>query len=143
MIFSDSLRFWLNVIYMFASNKKVIQPHVILVGTHADKLPKNDRDTIIQQLFDGFRETIVESPFNSILTQTEYALDNTKKKSQDYIKLKKEILDVAKSLPNWREKTPSKWLPLEREIQLLKDKGQKVIIQIFVGIINWNRPVAI
>ena len=121
---------------MFASAKKDIQPHVLLVGTHADKLPTHCRDTIIQQLFDRFRESIVDTPFNSILTKTEYALDNTKKKSKKYTELKKEILDLAKSLPNWGEKTPSKWLPLEREIQVLKDKDQKVIIQILVGIIT-------
>ena len=111
---------------MFASIKKDIQPHVLLVGTHADKLQSKDRETIIQQLFDGFRNSIVDSPFNSILVQTEYAVDNTKRNNPVYTKLKAEIFEIAKSLPSWGEKTPSKWLPLEREIQNLKDEGRKV-----------------
>ena len=111
---------------MFASIKKDIQPHVLLVGTHADKLPTKDRESIIKQLFDGFRQTIEDTPFNSILRPKEFDVDNTKQDDPVYTKIKKEIFEVAQSLPNWGEKTPSTWLPLEREIQLLKDKCQKV-----------------
>ena len=48
---SESLVFWLNVIYMFASINKDVQPHMLLVGTHADKLPSKDRETIIKEIF--------------------------------------------------------------------------------------------
>ena len=111
---------------MFASINKDVQPHVLLVGTHADKLPRKDRETIIKQIFHEFRDSIVDSPFCSILAQCEYAVDNTIKKNPVYLRLKDKIFEVAKSLPNWGEKTPTKWLPLDREIQYLKESGHKV-----------------
>ena len=123
---TESIVFWLNVIYMFASIKTDIQPHVLLVGTHADKLPSKDRETIIKQCFDEFRNSIVDSPFNNILAKIEYAVDNTRKSNPVYSQLKNKIFELAKSLPNWGEKTPSKWLLLDREIQYLKESGHKV-----------------
>ena len=111
---------------MFASLKKDIHPHVILVGTHADKLPKKNQEDIIAECFREFRNSIVDTPFNCILTDREFAVDNTKKNSLVYSELQKTIFDLAKSLPNWGEKTPTKWLQLDREIQCLKESGLKV-----------------
>ena len=111
---------------MFASIRTDIQPQVLLVGTHADKLPRNDRETIIQQCFHEFRDSIVGYPFNSVLAKKEYAVDNTKKNIPVYSQLKNELFELAKSLPNWGENTPSKWMPLDREIQIRKESGSKV-----------------
>lgn len=111
---------------MFAASKDAIQPHVVLVGTHADKLPRSNREAVIARFFREFRNAIAETPLNAILAETEYSVDNTKKNNQVFSQLKTEIFNLAKLQPNWGEKSPTKWLPLDREMQLRKESGDKV-----------------
>ena len=118
----------MNVIYLFAAQKDGIYPQVILVGTHKDKLPKTDRSKIIEQCFKDLRREIADTPLKEILSQVEVAVDNTRKTDESFSKLKEEILHLARLQPQWGQKTPTKWLPLNRELQYLKEDGLKVFI---------------
>ena len=123
----DSIFFWLNILYMCAASKGNIYPHVVLVGTHADKLPKANRDDIAAKCFREIRCSVADSPLKHILSDKEYVVDNTKKGDPCFAQLQSEIFKLARLQPHWGEPTPSRWLPLEREIQSAKDSGLKVI----------------
>ena len=124
---TDSIFFWLNIAYMFAASKRNINPHVILVGTHADKLPKENRDKIVEKCFREIRCLLADSPLKNILSEKEYVVDNTKKDDPCFAQLQTEIFSLARLQPHWGEQTPSRWLPLDREIQSAKDSGLKVL----------------
>ena len=123
----DSIFFWLNIVYMFAATKRLIHPHVILVGTHADKLPKANRDQVAEMCFREIRSLLADSPLKHIMSDKEFVVDNTKKTDPCFSQLQTEIFALAQLQPNWGIQTPSRWLPLEREIQHAKDSGLKVI----------------
>ena len=123
----DSFFFWLNTVYMFTASKPNIQPHVILVGTHADKLPKANRGQVADMCFREIRSSLADSPLRYILSDEEFAVDNTKKTDPCSAQLQTEILKLAQLQPWWGKKTPSRWLPLDREIQLAKNNGLKVL----------------
>lgn len=111
---------------MFAALKGGFHPHVLLVGTHIDKLPKTKRDQIVEECFRELRCSLAETPLKDILSQQEFVVDNTKKNDESFAQIKAEILRLAKLQPHWGEKTPTKWLPLDRELQCLKEDGLKV-----------------
>ena len=111
---------------MFTAFKPDHKPHVILVGTHGDRIPKENRYAIAAKFFREFRSEIAGSPLNVILSKTEFIVDNTKKSDEVYCQLKTEIFELAKLQSTWGEKTPTKWLPLDREVQRLKETGFKV-----------------
>ena len=123
----DSIFFWLNIVYMFAATKRHIHPHVILVGTHADKLPKANRDQVAEMCFREIRSLLADSPLKHILSDKEFVVDNTRKTDPCFSQLQAEIFALAQLQPNWGIQTPSRWLPLEREIQHEMDSGLKVI----------------
>ena len=123
----DSIFFWLNIVYMFAATKRSIHPHVILVGTHADKLPNASRDQTADQCFREIRSALANSPLKQILSDKEFAVDNTKTNDSWFTQLQNEIFNLARLQPYWGEQTPSSWLPLEREIQHAKESGLKVL----------------
>ena len=114
------------MIYLFAALKQNVNPQVILVGTHYDKLPKAERDTLIGKFFRDLRCEIAATPLKELVSY-EFVVDNSKKDDDSFSKIKSEIFRLAKLQPDWGKKTPSKWLPLERELQCLKESGLKVL----------------
>ena len=126
------------MIYLFAKPKDSSHPQVILVGTHKDKLPKTNRKQIVDECFKDLRREIVDTPLMDIISQEEVAVDNTQKADESYSKLREEILRLAKLQPQWGQKTPTKWLPLNRELQQLKEDGLKVFISYIRGMIQNN-----
>ena len=101
---------------------------MILVGTHKDRLPKTNREQIVDECFKDLRREIADTPLMDILSQEEIAVDNTQKTDESFSKLRDEILRLAKVQPEWGQKTPTKWLPLNREVQQLQEDGLKVFI---------------
>ena len=123
----ESILFWVNIVYMFAKSKNDIQPHVILVGTHLNKLPKQNRDEIVNKCFRQIRCKLADSPLKDIVSTKESLVDNTKPSNPGYAQIQAEVFRLAQLQPHWGEQTPSKWLPLDREIQCAKESGFKVI----------------
>ena len=123
----DSIFFWLNILYMFAATKRHIHPHVILVGTHADKLPKANRDQVADMCFREIRSLLADSPLKQVLSDKEFLIDNTKTTDPSFTQLQTEIFNLAQLQPDWGIETPARWLPLEREIQNAKNSGLKVL----------------
>ena len=135
----DYLDFWMSSIASLAcqnesgpidSNSEVLPekfPSVVLVCTHADR-PYNgdDPNTLARELF-GSLQT---KPYNKHLHDV-FVVDNTKSglesECPEVVRLRNEVLAIAKELPQMKEAIPIKWLKFEKEIQAASKEGHKWI----------------
>ena len=136
----DYLHSWLSSVASLASNDDEVQtghlseklpkklPPVILVCTHADQ-PYDGRDsaTVAAEIF-GFLQG---KSYSGHLLDSVFAVDNTKSgtlpECPEVLRLRKEILAVAKELPQINEQIPLKWLRFEKELQDRIEEGCKWI----------------
>ena len=135
----DYLDFWLASVASLASQYKhndmdldseVLPeqlPAVFLVCTHADQ-PHNGCDPI--KLAREIFGTLKSKPYGAQLCDV-YVVDNTKSGSgsecQEVVRLREEVLAVAKKLPHVNEFIPIKWLKYEKALEMLKNNGHKWI----------------
>ena len=117
---------------IYASPKTSVLPEkcppVFLVFTHADKpYGGGDPYLLAREIF-GFLQF---KPYKAHLFQDIFVVDNTKSGSvsecPDVVRLRKEVLAVAKELPQIKEVIPIMWLRYEKELQAMKEMGHKHI----------------
>jgi len=139
----DYLDFWMTHVASLTSHDEVSSKHtnpdcesllpdklppVFLVCTHADT-PNGGGNprALAQEIFDWLQS----KPYSSQLVERVFVVDNTKSGSTcecpDVVHLRKEVLDVAKELPQMKEAIPIKWLKYERALQVMKEDGYKHI----------------
>ncbi|XP_078376831.1 uncharacterized protein LOC144660144 isoform X2 [Oculina patagonica] len=136
----DYLDFWLSSVYSLTSPDDTCQetampeilptrlPPVFFVCTHADKpyCDTNSRDLALEIY--GFLQT---KTYREHLVKDVFVVDNTKSGSKhecsEVIRLRDEILAVAKELPQMKEEIPLKWLRYETALQLLCKEHYKWI----------------
>lgn len=136
----DYLHSWVSSVASLASNDDEVQtghlseklpkklPPVILVCTHADQ-PYGGRDSasVATEIF-GFLQG---KSYSGHLLDSVFAVDNTKSgtlpECPEVLRLRKEILAVAKELPRMHEEIPLKWLRFEKELQVKIKEGCKWI----------------
>ncbi|XP_078349895.1 uncharacterized protein LOC144634751 isoform X1 [Oculina patagonica] len=136
----DYLDFWMTSVASLASedgNRQVTShsgalpeklPPVFLVCTHADK-PHNggEPSALAKELF-GSLQT---KPYRTHLYEDVFAVDNTKSglesECPEVTRLRKEVLAVAKELPQMKEPIPVKWLNYEKALQMMREEGLKWI----------------
>ncbi|XP_068722471.1 uncharacterized protein [Montipora capricornis] len=103
-------------------------PPVFLVCTHADK-PYGGGDpwTLAKDVFGSLRS----KPHKSHLYDDFFVVDNTKSGHQvecsEVVRLREEVLEVAKKLPHLKEPIPIKWLRYEKALKARRDHGDKWI----------------
>ena len=103
-------------------------PPVFLVCTHADQ-PYGGRDSAIvaAEIFGCLQG----KSYSAHLFDGVFAVDNTKSGSglecPEVVRLRNEILAVAKELPQMNEEIPLKWLKFEKELQGRIEEGYKWI----------------
>ncbi len=103
-------------------------PPVFLVCTHADH-PYGGRDsaTVAAEIFGSLQG----KSYSVHLFDGVFAVDNTKSGSglecPEVVRLRSEILAVAKELPHVNEEIPLKWLKFEKELQAKIKEGYKWI----------------
>ena len=135
----DYLDFWLASVASLASQDKhnnigleseVLPkqlPAVFLVCTHADQ-PHNSCDPfkLARKIFG----TLKCKPYGAQLCDV-FFVDNTKSGSPsecpEVMRLREEVLAVAKELPHVSEVIPIKWLKYEKALKILKNNGHKWI----------------
>ena len=135
----DYLDFWMSSVASLAcqnergaigSNSEVLPeklPHVFLVCTHADKpYDCGDANTLARELF-GSLQT---KPYNKHLHDV-FVVDNTKSglesECPEVVRLRNEVLAIAKELPQMTEAIPIKWLKFEKELRAASKEGHKWI----------------
>jgi len=102
-------------------------PPVFLVCTHADKpYESSDPEKLARRMF-GSLQT---KNYGKHLLDF-FVVDNTKSGSgeecQGVAKLRKEVLNVAKELPQMKEVIPIKWLKYEKAVSAMVERGHKWI----------------
>ena len=136
----DYLEFWMSSVASLAiedeSDHQVPRstllpeklPPVFLVCTHADVTYGGVNSTTLANEVFGSLQT---KPYETHLYHNVFVVDNTKSGSEfecpEVRRLRKEVLDVAKELPQMKEAIPIKWLRYEKELQVMKDDGHKYI----------------
>ena len=136
----DYLDFWMSSIASLAieddgnqqGSKSEILPNklppVFLVCTHADTpCDGGDPSKLAYKVF-GSLQT---KPYKTHLYDDVFVVDNTKSGNEsecsEVVRLRTEILDVAKELPRMKEAIPIKWLRYEKVLQDVRNKGHKCI----------------
>ncbi|KAL9956222.1 hypothetical protein ACROYT_G037669 [Oculina patagonica] len=102
-------------------------PPVFLVCTHADT-PWGGGDPCV--LADEIFDFLQTKPYSSHLFERVFVVDNTKSGSSsecpDVIDLRREVLAVAKELPQMREQIPIKWLKYQKALQVIKERYKHI-----------------
>ena len=130
----DYLDFWLSSVYSLCSPDHTCQeavmsetlptrlPPVFFVCSHADKPYRcTDPRDLALEIY-GFLQTKIyrEHLFNDV-----FVVDNTKSGSEhecsEVIRLRDEIIALAKELPQMKEEIPLKWLRYETALKLCKE----------------------
>ncbi len=100
-------------------------PPVFLVCTHADRYCGRDSAALAARVYGSLQE----KSYSSHLFDGVFTVDNTRSGSEhecpEVIRLRDEILSVAKELPQMNEKIPLKWLKFEKELQKMIKDGKK------------------
>lgn len=136
----DYLDFWMSSVYSLTSSSAIRQdaivsdsknlPPVFLVFTHADKpyCEKDSRELAVE-VYGILRDQ--SKIYRGHLFKDVFVVDNTKSGSdsecQEVVRLREDILTVAKNLPQMKERIPLKWLRYENILQLLNKEGYKWI----------------
>ncbi|XP_078377175.1 uncharacterized protein LOC144660431 isoform X2 [Oculina patagonica] len=102
-------------------------PPVFLVCTHADKTFQNKcSDDLAREIYGSLKAKVHGKHLVDV-----FVVDNTKAGSgqecAEIIRLRKEVLNVAKQLPQMEEVFPIKWLKYEKALQSMLEDGLKWI----------------
>lgn len=132
----DYLHLWLSSVFSlvrkdwesFATGKLPERlPPVILVCTHADKCAR--AKDLAREIYGSL--LCPTKPYSAHLSKTYFVVDNTKSGSDDECpevqRLRNEVREVAKQLPQLKESIPIKWLRFEEALRLKKDSGEPFI----------------
>jgi len=132
----DYLDFWMRSVASLASldeNRGVFPksedltkklPAVFLVCTHADT--RRDSRQLAYKVLGYLRK----KPYGSHLVDV-FVVDNTKSgtesECQEVVRLRQQVLALAKTLPHTNESIPIKWLKFDKTLSALREKGDKWI----------------
>ncbi|KAL3888348.1 hypothetical protein ACJMK2_000718, partial [Sinanodonta woodiana] len=132
----------LNAVNSHTSPYKVLPPPVILVGTHIDQIPQDNRRECGQRYLKNIRSYLRDKPTAVHVVDEDFAIDNTilDGKLED---LKKKIVEVASQQPYWGEQIPTRWFLLEQQLMRLRDVGIKVVSRSTVEKLNEEGTVRI
>ena len=135
----DYLDFWMSSVASLGSSESNQEgpkgevlpeklPAVFLVCTHADTpYGGGDPSALAIKVF-GCLQT---KPYKSHLYDDVFVVDNTKAGNEseclEVVRLRNEVLAVAKELPQTKEVIPIKWLRFEKRLQDMKENGHKWI----------------
>ena len=103
-------------------------PAVFLVCTHADT-PYCEQDPV-ELAYKVLRYLRKNPSYDSHLVDV-FVVDNTKSgtesECQEVVRLRQEVLDLAKALPHINDSIPINWLKFEKTVNALREKGEKWI----------------
>ena len=129
----DYLDFWMSSVSSLVSQGDNSQetsevfPPVFLVCTHADKPYESiDPEMLAEEIFDSLKTKIYGQHLLDV-----FVVNNTKSGGEEecpeVIRLRKEVRDIAKELPQVKEVIPIKWLKYEKAVRVLLEDDCKWI----------------
>ncbi|XP_060591096.1 uncharacterized protein LOC132746054 [Ruditapes philippinarum] len=117
------VRFWINSIHSFVGSEDGVEPTIILVGTHKDKL-KGNVDQKIETFFENIRKLFDGTKLLKHIYRKDFAVDNTVTDDEGVTALREAIIEIGREKAKTVE-IPAKWILLEKS---LKEKVHKKII---------------
>ncbi|KAL3892182.1 hypothetical protein ACJMK2_004416 [Sinanodonta woodiana] len=118
----------------------VKHPFVILVGTHADRIPKDLLEKRKKSYFNDIRNHLKNSPLMLHLVDEDFAISNLGSDLNINV-LKSKIFEIAQKHVCWGTNIPARWIPLEKALMKLKNEGIPVMDYSDVKRINESRQV--
>ncbi|XP_053390520.1 probable serine/threonine-protein kinase qkgA [Mercenaria mercenaria] len=120
------IKFWMNSIHSFVGTQNGPEPHVILVGTHKDKIPgdENTKLSCIEKYFENVRMLFDNREVIKHIHSKDFAVDNTSSEDTGIELLGKEIIRLGTE-KSTEVQIPAKWIPLEESLK--KRKNENII----------------
>ncbi|XP_053400307.1 uncharacterized protein LOC123557942 isoform X2 [Mercenaria mercenaria] len=120
------IKFWMNSIHSFVGTQNGPEPHIILVGTHKDKIPGdgNTKQNCIEKYFEDVRMLFDNTEVIKHIHSKDFAVDNTSSEDNGIELLGKEIIKLGTEKAK-EVKIPAKWIHLEESLQ--KRKSENII----------------
>ncbi|KAK3598551.1 hypothetical protein CHS0354_010728 [Potamilus streckersoni] len=146
----DTLVYWLNSIFsrvfvssdckshMEINENKQMQgsesdqdntrfcPSIILVGTHVDKIPQESLNNHKESYFQEIRNMVKDKPIRHYLVDKDFTINNLGSDST-INELKSKIFEMVQKQEYWGEELPARWIRLEQELMMLRQKEEPVI----------------
>ncbi len=116
----EFLCYWLRSI-QFKSAEKQIQPTVLLVLTHKDKVPAAEKTTYTSSFLKDVQDLIKEKELPNIPDVNIFIVDNKRGPAGDFDGLKRHAIKIIQGQPNWGAQRPTRWLKLEADMKQTVD----------------------
>ena len=110
------------------STEGIQSKSVCLVGTHADCVTDGP-----ERKMEQLSKKLCQNPLVEELVVGQFSVDNTQagqasgKEDPEIVRLRREILEVAKTMPHTRKEIPLHWLKIESEIEQNTRKGKSYV----------------
>ncbi|KAH3863896.1 uncharacterized protein LOC127866672 [Dreissena polymorpha] len=130
----EVFKFWLNAIHMYSghqSSTEKMKPSIILVGTRKDEMTGNNDEKEMKSdkyFQEALRRAFGEgSPILQHIHKRKFLVDNLSKGDPVFNQLRMEILGLAQKQDYWGEKSPLRWIPLEKKLDALRDEQKQLL----------------
>ncbi|XP_060599343.1 uncharacterized protein LOC132752943 [Ruditapes philippinarum] len=130
----DYIKFWVNSVHCFVGSNDGEEPHIILVGTHKDKL---NVDEDVDDYFEDVRCIFDDSKQLRHIYSQHFAVSNIGPDTSDFLDLRKSITRLGKRLSEERAPLPARWILLEKS---LKEKQHEKITS-FDNVLAINKEI--
>ncbi|XP_060591100.1 probable serine/threonine-protein kinase pats1 [Ruditapes philippinarum] len=109
------VRFWINSIHSFVGSEDGVEPTVILVGTHKDKL-RGNVDQKIETFFENIRKLFDGTKLLKHIYRKDFAVDNTVTDDEGVTALREAVIEIGREKAKTVE-IPAKWIHLEKSLK--------------------------
>ncbi|XP_062579197.1 uncharacterized protein LOC134241131 [Saccostrea cucullata] len=124
----DTISFWINSVVTYARHAVPGYPKIVLIGTHADFFPVEERGKILWMIFQKLEKYFRRSVQRQhLIISPRHFLDAREAESVPFDLLRQCVMEIAESLPDWGLPIPHKWIVLENLISDLRSCGCKIV----------------
>ena len=121
----DHIMRWLDLVHSLRNSEGSEKlPPVLIVGTHSDCADSNGMDILRKFLSRNVR-VFCEHIVQTLTIDNNRAGQRASEEDPQILKLRKEILSVADTLPHTKIEVPLKWLEVENKVFDLSKRGEK------------------
>ncbi|XP_060597106.1 uncharacterized protein LOC132751023 isoform X2 [Ruditapes philippinarum] len=113
----DYLKFWVASVNSFVGSRDGMEPAIILVGTHTDKL---NMDSKVEDYFEEVRQIFDDSVCLNHIQPDQFAISNTSESESEIDALRSYITRLGKI--QMKTRIPAKWILLEKALKMNKHK---------------------
>ncbi|XP_060601576.1 uncharacterized protein LOC132754861 isoform X2 [Ruditapes philippinarum] len=113
----DYLKFWVTSVSSFVGSRDGMEPAIVLVGTHADKLNARSNS---EDYFENVRQIFGHSVCLNHIQSNQFAISNTNGSESEFDALRSYITRLGQR--QLKTRIPAKWILLETALKMNKQK---------------------